>query len=180
MQTALRLVQGPLLRGSNRYTRRKETPFSPFHIRLSAGDWLLLGRERRGLKLSEFPWWVRGSWFDTHCFGLIFEKSSLVWLASCWGRLLVGYPRGVTLTPGTCQGGKTGLVLGDFNFSFGLVFWHTSAGLTWVFRLVDELMWGWNTGRGWQLPHFGFVFFLMIYVESKLYVLLLEFSMFIA
>ena len=42
----------------------------------------------------------------------------LVWLAGLWGRLLPGFPVGITLTPGVCQGGKTGLVLGDFKFQF--------------------------------------------------------------
>jgi hypothetical protein len=41
--TALRLAQGPLLLGSNSNIRRGQTPFSPFHIWLLAGDWLLLG-----------------------------------------------------------------------------------------------------------------------------------------
>ena len=41
--TALRLAQGPLLLGSNCNIIRGQTPFSPFHIWLLAGDWFLLG-----------------------------------------------------------------------------------------------------------------------------------------
>jgi len=51
----------------------------------------------RGWDLSEFSGWVRESQFVTHYFGLLYEKSSLVWLASLWGRQLPGFSCGATL-----------------------------------------------------------------------------------
>jgi len=77
-----------------------------------------LGTEWRGLNLSEFPWWIRGSWFVTHCFGFLYEKSSLVWLTSRWWGLVVGFPRSVTLTTRKFLEGKIGLVLGNLKFQF--------------------------------------------------------------
>jgi len=58
----LTLAQISLLRG---ITGTGRTPFSPFHIWLSDGDWLLQGGERRGWELSDVSFWVWGSWSDT-------------------------------------------------------------------------------------------------------------------
>jgi len=105
----------------------------------------------RGWELSELSWWVWGSWFVIRYTGLHYKKLSLVWLASRWGRLLPRFPHGATPTPGVCQGGKTGLVLGEIlNFSFGLVFWHIGCRLSMVYWYINEPLCGWRTGRVWQ------------------------------
>ena len=84
----------------------------------------------RGWELSEFSGWVWESRFVTHYLVLIYEKSSLVWLASQWGRLLSGFPRGATLTTIVWQGGKTGLVFGRFKISVSVLYFSTPcAGL---------------------------------------------------
>ena len=137
----------------------------------------------RGWELSEFSWWIGVPSFVTCYFGLLYEKSTLVSLASRRGRLLPGFPHGATLMPGICQGGKIGLVFGEIlNFSFGLVFWHTRHRPSTVYWYIDELMWGWSTGRIWQLPAF-WVCVLCInlcQVKSVRFVaLLLEFLMYI-
>ena len=52
----LRPAQSSLLR---RNTGKSQTPFSPFHIWLSAGNCLIWGSEMWGRQLSELSWWVK-------------------------------------------------------------------------------------------------------------------------
>ena len=54
-----------------------------YGYRLTIGYFVVV--KGRGWELSEFPWWFRGTRFVTRYFGLLYEKSPLVWLASRWG-----------------------------------------------------------------------------------------------
>ena len=99
-----------------------------------------------------------GVTFVTCHFGLLYEKSSLVWLASRCGRLQPVFPREATLTPAYVKEGNWFGLWEILNFSFGLVFWHTRRRHRMVYWYIDEVMWGWSMGRGWQLPTFWFCF----------------------
>ena len=113
---------------------------SIFGHRLATGYFVVV--KGRGWEQSQFSWWVRGSWFVTRYFGLLYEKLSLVWLGSLWGRLLPRFPRGATLIPGICQGGKTDLVFERFSISisvlyFGILGTNQPSIVYWY---IDELM----------------------------------------
>ena len=69
------------------------TPFSPFHIWLSAGDWLFWSSEMWGRQLSEFSWWVKACGLGLSVWTPLREVV-LICLASRWGETAARIPRG--------------------------------------------------------------------------------------
>jgi hypothetical protein len=71
-----------------------------------------LGSERRGFLVSSRVIVCYS------LFGTPLQELKFCLVGQQRGRLLPVFPRGATLMPDVCQGGKTGLVLGDFKFQF--------------------------------------------------------------
>ena len=60
------------------------------------------------------------------CFGFLYEKSSLSWLAGQWGDCSLDPPWSYA-DARVFKGAKIGFGLGTLKFSLHLVFWHTGS-----------------------------------------------------